>query len=132
MNYLINCYSKPKPVMAYALLSFWVKMYIECGGTHCTEEERKEIKKKTATICIVCDKEESEDNNNVTLVKCGICKYYAYCGKDCQTYTITQVLQAIIYRRNLGRNYGRSRSQGNPYTSTITNETWIKWTQRRI
>merc|ERR1712238_436873 len=54
------------------------------GETTYTEEKRMEIKKKNTDRCVVCDKEDPEDND-VTLVKCGICKYYSYCGKACQT-----------------------------------------------
>jgi len=82
MDRLIECYQTEKPVMAYALLSVWVKTKIELGDTVCTEERRKEIKKYNATRCYICAKEASKD---VTLVQCGICKYYSYCGKKCQT-----------------------------------------------
>ena len=70
--------------MVVALASLWVKMNNESGDTAYTEEERKELKKKDASGCFVCRKKETEDDN-VTLVKCGICKYYPYCGKDRQT-----------------------------------------------
>ena len=34
---------------------------------------------------MICNKEESEDNDDVTFLQCGICKFYSYCGKNCQT-----------------------------------------------
>jgi len=84
---LIDCYQKTKPVMAHALASLWAKMGCELGNTQSTEEEnhRKEIKKRNANSCYVCRVKDLEDND-VTLVKCGICKYYSYCGKNCQSY----------------------------------------------
>ena len=75
---------------------------IEMGNTVCTKEQRNEFKYKVANICYVCGKKESDDNNDVTLVKCGVCKYYSYCGKDCQTrqmstsHIVTQILQTIL------------------------------------
>ena len=81
---LFTYYQQSKPAPALALSSFWMKMMIELGDTQNTEEGRKGFKKIIANLCISCGKKESEDNN-VTLVKCGICKHYTYCGKNCQT-----------------------------------------------
>jgi len=86
MSRLIQLYQESKPAIACALITFWMKMKIEFDDTTNTEESRKEIKKQFANICYVCKKEKSEENDDVTLVKCGICKLYSYCGKDCQTY----------------------------------------------
>ena len=83
MTQLITIYSLTEPVIASALISYWVKMRIELGDTEFTAEYRKEVKKKIANICCVCGKEDSKDK---AFEKCGICKYYSYCGKDCQTY----------------------------------------------
>ena len=82
---LVDCYQKAEPVTANALAGFWAKLRIDMGSKFVTEEKRKEIKKNIAKFCRVCGKEESEENNDVTLVKCGICKFYSYCGKYCQT-----------------------------------------------
>ena len=84
MTILGNCYKQSKPAIPSTLVMHWAKTKIEFGDTHITEEERKEIKKIDTIDCFVCGKKETKENN-VTLVKCGICKYYSYCGKDCQT-----------------------------------------------
>ena len=84
MNLLISFYEKLKTVPAMALSSLWAKMKIELGNTFITEEKRKQIKKIDAQECFICRKKDLEDND-VTLVKCGTCKYYSYCGKNCQT-----------------------------------------------
>jgi len=81
---LIRLYQESKPTNVTALIMHWLKMTIELGNIKHKEESRKEIKKNNSNICAVCGKQELEDND-VTLVKCGICKYYSYCGKDCQT-----------------------------------------------
>jgi len=65
---------------------------IELGNTiqDCTEERRKAYKKKIANRCFICQKTEddvdSNNGNTITLVKCGKCKHYSYCGKACQLY----------------------------------------------
>ena len=84
MNQLVECYNNSKPVLSLALSGLWVKMSTEFGFIQITEERRKEIKKDIANCCFICRKKESEDND-VTLVQCGICKSYSYCGKNCQT-----------------------------------------------
>lgn len=76
MRRIANCYQKTKPAFAVALTSFWTKQLIECGETFNSEEERKKVKKSIANSCIICSK---GNNNDVTLVKCGICKFYSYC-----------------------------------------------------
>jgi len=83
ISQLINgCYLKSKPVLAYALYSFWVKTMNELGGNGVSEEERKKYKKESLNSCIVCGKEDLEDRS--LLQKCGKCKLYSYCGKECQ------------------------------------------------
>jgi len=76
---------------SHALASFWVKIMIELGNTiqDCTEERRKAYKKKIANRCFICQKTEDDkdsNDNTITLVKCGKCKHYSYCGKACQLY----------------------------------------------
>jgi len=84
MDYLVSCYNSSEPAIANALSNFWVKLRNELGvTTGTTEEGRKEIKKMIANFCCVCEK---EDSKHKVFKKCGICKYYSYCGKDCQTY----------------------------------------------
>ena len=61
---------------------------IEFDGTTNSEESRKGVKKSNADKCIACGKEESEENDDVTLVKCGICKHYVYFGKDCDDESV--------------------------------------------
>mmetsp|Transcript_27637 Transcript_27637/g.28162 ORF Transcript_27637/g.28162 Transcript_27637/m.28162 type:complete len:145 (+) Transcript_27637:287-721(+) len=82
---LAQWYQQAKPVSAFALISFWVKMMTELGDTTITEDKRKEVKKDIANVCYVCSKIDSKDR---IFEKCGICKYYSYCGKKYQTYTI--------------------------------------------
>ena len=83
MVILTDIYSTmTEPAVANALMSFWVKMTIELGDTNITEEERKDVKKFFANVCYVCGKEDSKDK---LFEKCGNCKYYTYCGKNCQT-----------------------------------------------
>ena len=85
MKYLIDCYSKSKPVNALLLVDFWIKTLIEFEDTTSNNinERRKEIKNDNASKCLSCGKVDSKD---VTLVKCGICKHYSYCGKTCQAF----------------------------------------------
>ena len=84
MVYLVMCYNKSYPVKANALSNFWVKTKIESGGiSGTTDEERKNAKKTVANRCYVCNKIDTVEK---TFEKCGICKYYSYCGKNCQTY----------------------------------------------
>ena len=84
MDHLIVCYDMSKPAMAVALMSFWIKMLVELELVDTThrEKERKEMKKNIANICCVC---EEIDTAEKTFEKCGICKYYSYCGNNCQT-----------------------------------------------
>lgn len=79
---LIRFFQETKPAVAFALSVFWEKMMTELGDTTFTEERRKERKKKVLNVCYICEKENSEV---VTLNQCAICKYYSYCGKECQT-----------------------------------------------
>jgi len=86
MNELVHYYySKTRPTRALAIENFWSKLMLELGSDHTTKEHRKEIKNIIGNKCFVCGKEESEEND-VTLVKCGKCKIYSYCGKECQLY----------------------------------------------
>ena len=85
MNALVDCYQKQsQPASAMALSSLWTKIKIELGDTDNSEVDRKRINKTAANNCYFCGREDLEDND-VTIVKCGICKYYSYCGKNCQT-----------------------------------------------
>jgi len=90
-----NCYGKAKPAPSHALPSFWTKMMNEITNVedkkpevleeYCynvTEKERKENKKDVLNHCFVCSK---KDTNERTFNKCGICKQYSYCGKECQS-----------------------------------------------
>ena len=73
MNYLIECCTELKPAHADALADSWVKMRIKFGDSTSSEESRKG-KKTITNSCAVCGKEEFEnDNDDVTIVKCGIC-----------------------------------------------------------
>ena len=51
-----------------------------------------------ANSCYVFGKEETENNNDVTLVTCGICKYYSYCGQNCQAH-MNECRQVILLRK---------------------------------
>jgi len=89
MDRLVDCFNASKPAEAMALSSFWLKTHLKTktkfSDNKSAEENRKEVKKAVANECCMCCKKKSEDNNDVTIVKCGICKFYSYCGKDCQT-----------------------------------------------
>eukprot|EP00751_Fragilariopsis_kerguelensis_P022182 CAMPEP_0170882916 /NCGR_PEP_ID=MMETSP0734-20130129/33984_1 /TAXON_ID=186038 /ORGANISM="Fragilariopsis kerguelensis, Strain L26-C5" /LENGTH=385 /DNA_ID=CAMNT_0011267059 /DNA_START=30 /DNA_END=1183 /DNA_ORIENTATION=- len=104
MDILMDCYQEARPVKPMALSSFWMKTKIEFGDNEHTEDDRKKIKKTNANICVSCGREKSE-GNDVTLVKCGICKHYAYCGKKCQTHHwkegkhMPECRQVIILRK---------------------------------
>mmetsp|Transcript_48318 Transcript_48318/g.54761 ORF Transcript_48318/g.54761 Transcript_48318/m.54761 type:complete len:295 (+) Transcript_48318:157-1041(+) len=82
---IYNCYNLAKPVHAGALYNFWEKTIIAFGSTSFTKEKRKHYKKELANKCFTCDKVDSE-SPNMKFEKCGVCKYYSYCGKECQTY----------------------------------------------
>ena len=107
MDFLMHCYKKSKTAISNALISYWMKTRIELGGTdtQLTEDRRKENKKRNANSCCVCGTEESKDNDDVTLVKCGTCKYYTYCSKKCQTYQwkegkhMNECRQVILLRK---------------------------------
>jgi len=81
---LVECYMKLMPLEPGALINFWLKIMIELGYTLClTEEERLVNKKGDQSICANCG--EDEDYDDMTSKKwCGGCRYYSYCGKDCQ------------------------------------------------
>ena len=82
---LIDMYTKAKPVAPYALVNFWYKMMVTIGYrcTLYTHTKRMTIKKNIANVCFVCCKMDLDDKKNL-LKKCGKCKYYSYCSKDCQ------------------------------------------------
>ena len=63
--------------------NFWTKILNELGEIVYTNESRVAYKKKDQSVCTVCGKEDSEDAG-ITLKKCGGCRYYFYCGTDCQ------------------------------------------------
>jgi len=48
-----------------------------------SNKQRKQIKQDIGAWCFVCEQQDVPDND-VTLVKCGRCKYYSYCGKACR------------------------------------------------
>lgn len=102
--------NQSKPAKSLALSSFWEKLFIEIGITNDSEEWRKQKKKIVANICIVCGKKDSE---NITLVKCGICKHYSYCGKACQLYHwktgnhIAECRQVMILRKYFKPRYAQ-------------------------
>ena len=81
---VVNCLRQAVKPLPFALINFWLKLMHELGATFISEEIRKEMKKDNASGCFVCSKKDLEDND-VTLVTCGICKSYSYCGKNCQT-----------------------------------------------
>ena len=94
INYLVDGYRTTKPVPAYALVSFWMKLMNEITDfedkrsevqkkyyDNITEEKRKKNKKDILNHCFICSKEDSKDR---TFDKCSICKYYSYCCKDHQ------------------------------------------------
>mmetsp|Transcript_5962 Transcript_5962/g.6809 ORF Transcript_5962/g.6809 Transcript_5962/m.6809 type:complete len:296 (+) Transcript_5962:338-1225(+) len=87
MHALVECYeemSRLGLVPAGALINFWTKIMIELGYTlHLTAEERLVNKKKDQSMCAYCGK--TGDYEDMTSKKwCGGCRYYSYCGKDCQ------------------------------------------------
>jgi len=94
MNVIIHqCYDLVTPQPAAGVSQFWENMQLELDITNTVpDERRKDVKKMITTdVCFVCSKEQSstdydDNNDNVILEKCGICKIYFYCGKDCQTY----------------------------------------------
>ena len=105
INMLISCYKETKPVPVYGLMSFWMKLTneykdFELDSTAVvtdkqsevvlpkkydpiTEIERNNQKKDLLNHCFMCSKKDSKER---TFHKCGICKQYSYCGKDCQSY----------------------------------------------
>mmetsp|Transcript_29386 Transcript_29386/g.29851 ORF Transcript_29386/g.29851 Transcript_29386/m.29851 type:complete len:190 (+) Transcript_29386:89-658(+) len=92
MYLLADCYEKSEPAPSMALVSFWTKKMNEIADVEdkkpealekyyiLTEKERKENKKNILNHCFVCSK---KDTNERTFNKCGICKQYSYCGKEC-------------------------------------------------
>merc|ERR1712238_476778 len=94
INYLVDGYRTTKPVPAYALVSFWMKLMNEITDfedkrsevqkkcyDNITEEKRKENKKEILNMCATCGKKDTKER---TFNKCGICKHYSYYGKECQ------------------------------------------------
>ena len=94
MHILVDCYKEAKPAPAYALVSFWIKTMNEVVNLEDkravvqkerydanTEKERKENKKRILNQCFVCGKQDSKER---TFHKCGVCKHYSYCRKECQ------------------------------------------------
>jgi len=83
MQRLVFCYSNTRSSQTHALASFWAKFQYEMGFTKYANNQRKQIKQDIGARCFVCEQQDLPDND-VTLVKCGRCKYYSYCGKACQ------------------------------------------------
>ena len=82
MGILVCYYNHTEPTHSAALLNFWWKMMILFGNTTFgSHKERILRKKEIANLCNGCGKEDSEDKE---FKKCGICKYVAYCGTECQ------------------------------------------------
>jgi hypothetical protein len=85
MHSLIDTfYNKSKPARAGSLNDYWGKTQISLyPDIHLTTtEERKNTKKNNGSICNICRKTDLDEG--VTLVACGKCGYYYYCGKKCQ------------------------------------------------
>ena len=83
MSEMVRCYHSTFE-MALAFQNFWTKIMLELGYTFCsTEEERLAWKKKDQSKCANCGKES--DYEDMTSKKwCGGCRYYSFCGTDCQ------------------------------------------------
>jgi len=85
MHEMVGCYNEAEPQPAPAFQNFWIKIMIELGDTMYTKEERLAWKKDERSVCANCGiKGDSEDMTSKKW--CGGCRYYSYCGKDCQTY----------------------------------------------
>eukprot|EP00751_Fragilariopsis_kerguelensis_P051188 CAMPEP_0171040362 /NCGR_PEP_ID=MMETSP0736-20130129/44638_1 /TAXON_ID=186038 /ORGANISM="Fragilariopsis kerguelensis, Strain L26-C5" /LENGTH=264 /DNA_ID=CAMNT_0011487685 /DNA_START=507 /DNA_END=1301 /DNA_ORIENTATION=- len=83
MSEIVKCYSEAKPQPALAFQNFWMKIMNEMGDTIYTKEIRLAWKKIEQSKCAHCGKES--DYEDMTSKKwCGGCRYYSYCGKDCQ------------------------------------------------
>ena len=95
MSMLIHmCYSpnrydtchneESKHIDAVALENYWGRIITSMNPDIplTTIERRKNLKKEIGTFCVICSKKDLEDD--VTLVACGKCGYYYYCGKECQ------------------------------------------------
>ena len=79
-------YYHAKPVKAEAISDYWLKRWE--GDFLSIKQRRRTAKQRTSAMCVVChltDFDADSEDNDVTLVKCGKCKYYSYCGKNCQT-----------------------------------------------
>ncbi|OEU12803.1 hypothetical protein FRACYDRAFT_244078 [Fragilariopsis cylindrus CCMP1102] len=73
-----------KHINAVALGHYWARILISMNpDMHLTTiEMRKNLKKEIGTVCLICARTDLDDD--VTLVACGKCGYYYYCGKECQ------------------------------------------------
>jgi hypothetical protein len=85
-----DAYEETKPAPVRSLSNYWMKitelLYPLIFIT--PKEERSTGRKKFASLCCICMKGDSEDGDHTwgsgDLNKCGACKYYSYCGKECQ------------------------------------------------
>jgi hypothetical protein len=83
---ITNCYNESEPASAYALVNYWLKIAqsSESKVNIFTKEiMRKDLKKIVGNDCVRCKKQKDLDED-VTLKQCGNCKYFFYCGKECQ------------------------------------------------
>ena len=91
-----NCLSKlasdcylvvERPRGPYLLADYWMKLYNKWGDydpedMQTNKEQLKDSKKYVGKLCIVCCKKDSE---TITLQRCGMCQFYYYCSKECQS-----------------------------------------------
>jgi hypothetical protein len=85
MQFLIGaCYFEAKPARARSLEDYWEKIEISLYPDIPLNKKEavKNLKTQIGKKCYTCSKQDLDED--VTLVACGKCGYYYYCGKECQ------------------------------------------------
>jgi sulfatase maturation enzyme AslB (radical SAM superfamily) len=82
IHLLVIFYCHAEPAMPNLLQHYWTKIlnYLPLSSGM-KKEQRKYARGIIGNVCFACTKADSDDRK---FLRCSKCKFYTYCGKECQ------------------------------------------------